>query len=225
MNHPLWVVAPMALALLAPTKTTTTSEPSVFAPDLTGLTNGRGCSVVNRALSTFKDGPRNGVRLDEGLGEGLVRFGGSEFGDGTIELDVRGKNVAQKSFLGVAFLGADDRTYDAIYFRPFNFKSNDPARRAHGVQYVSHPDYPWKRLRTEHPGPYENPVEPTPDPDAWFHVRVIVAGPKVSVFVNDAKQPNLAVQRLSTRKSGWVGFFVGDESGGDFANLRVRPAR
>ena len=95
------------------------------------------------------------------------------------------------------------------------------AKRAHSVQYVSHPEYTWRRLREEHPGVYEKSVEPAPDPNAWFHVRIDTAGASVKVFVNDAKKPSLEVKRWTTRKSGWVGFFAGDEFGGDFANLKV----
>ena len=68
------------------------------------------------------------------------------------------------------------------------------------------------------------PVNPVPDPNAWFHVRVVVASPKVSVFVNDAKEPSLVVNQLSDRKKGLVGLWVGNNSGGDFANLTLVPA-
>ncbi len=38
---------------------------------------------------------------------------------------MRGKNVFQKSFIGIAFHGQDDKTYDAVYCRPFNFIAKD----------------------------------------------------------------------------------------------------
>jgi len=115
----------------------------------------------------------------------------------------------------------DGTTYDAIYFRPFNFKAEDPARRKRAVQYISHPTYTWQKLRAEHPGEYEQPVSPVPDPNAWCHVRVIVAAPKVSVFVDQAKEPSLVVNQLSDRHTGRVGLWVGNNSGGDFANLKI----
>src|SRR5438034_9094791 len=87
-----------------------------------------------------------------------------------------------QSFVGVAFHGLDSTTYDAIYLRPFNFRTEDPARHSHAVQYISHPTYTWQKLRAERPGAFEQPVSPAPDPNAWFHVRVVVASPKVSVF-------------------------------------------
>jgi len=179
--------------------------------------------VFNRTVSVLSDGTRKGVRLNEQPGEGVAYLKGIEFSNGTIEFDVRGKDVQGQSFVGVAFHGLDSTTYDAIYLRPFNFRTEDPARHSHAVQYVSQPAYPWQRLRTERPGVFEQPVSPAPDPNAWFHVRVVVASPKVSVFVGDAKQPSLVVTQLSDRAKGRVGLWVGNGSGGDFADLKIIP--
>ena len=179
--------------------------------------------VFNRSVSALSDGTRKGVRLNEQPGEGVAYLKGIEFSNGTIEFDVRGKDVQGQSFVGVAFHGLDSTTYDAIYLRPFNFRTEDPARHSHAVQYVSQPAYPWQRLRTERPGVFEQPVSPAPDPNAWFHVRVVVASPKVSVFVGDAKQPSLVVTQLSDRTTGLLGLWVGNGSGGDFADLKITP--
>jgi hypothetical protein len=45
------------------------------------------------------------------------------------------------------------------------------------------------------------------------------------VFVNDEKTPCLEVKQLGARKQGWVGVWVGNGSGGSFANLKLTPAR
>src|SRR6266480_1311188 len=177
--------------------------------------------VFNRSVSALSDGTRKGVRLNEQPGEGVAYLKGIEFSNGTIEFDVRGKDVQGQSFVGVAFHGVDGTTYDAIYFRPFNFKTDDPVRHAHAVQYISQPTYPWQKLRAEQPGKYEQPVTPAPAPNDWFHVRVVVTAPQVKVFVNDAKEPNLVVTQLSDRRKGRVGLWVGNNSAGDFANLKI----
>jgi len=182
-----------------------------------------GLKVFNRSVSSLSDGARQGVRLSEHAGDGVAYLQGVEFTNGTIELDVRGKDVPQQSFVGVAFHGVDGTTYDAIYFRPFNFRAEDPARRGHAVQYIAQPIYPWQKLRAEQPGKYERAIDPVPDPNAWFHVRVVVTSPKVSVFVDDAKEPSLVVDQLSNRKKGLVGLWVGNNSGGDFANVKIVP--
>jgi hypothetical protein len=193
-------------------------------PDLAKLAEGNHLKVFNRTAGSLRDGARSGVRLSEAPGDGVAYLEGTEFADGIIELDIRGKDVPQQSFVGVAFHGVDRATYDAVYFRPFNFKAEDPARRVRAVQYISHPTYTWDKLRAEHPGKYEKAVTPVPDPNGWFHVRVVVASPKVSVFVEDAKEPSLIVSQLSERGKGLIGLWVGNTSGGDFANLRLGPA-
>jgi hypothetical protein len=144
--------------------------------------------------------------------------------DGTIGFDVRGQDVPQQSFVGVAFHGANAKAFDAVYFRPFNFKATDPVSRGHAVQYHSLPVYSWDKLRADQPGKYERAVNPVPDPNAWFHARIVIADPKVSVFVGDAKDPCLVVNALNGRKTGMVGLWVGNNSGGDFANLTIIPA-
>ena len=52
-------------------------------------------------------------------------------------------------------------------------------------------------------------------------IGIVVQFPSVSVFVNDETRPCLVVHQLSDRRSGWVGLWVGDDSDGDFANLKV----
>jgi len=199
------------------------AQKKAIEPDLAALAEGKGLKVFNRSLSVLNDGARKGVRLSENPGDGVAYLEGVEFTNGAIEFDIRGKDVQQQSFVGVAFHGLDEKTYDAIYFRPFNFKTEDQARRIRAVQYISHPTYTWQKLRTEQPGKYEKPVNPVPDPNDWFHARIVVASPKVSVFVNDAKEPSLVVDQLSDRKKGLVGLWVGNTSGGDFASFKIIP--
>ena len=180
--------------------------------------------LFNRQISSFKENERVGFHLDERAGDGLGWWPEIQFADGTIEFDVRGTNVFQKSFVGVAFRGSDGNIYDAVYFRPFNFKADDPVRRSHGVQYIAHPDFGWEKLRAEHPNKYEDEVSPAPEPNGWFHVRIVVESPNVRVFVNNAEKPCLQVEQLSNRKTGWVGIWAGNGSDGDFANLKLTPA-
>ena len=119
----------------------------------------------NRQLTSFAEGDRKALRFDERPGDGVAWWPDKEFADGTIEFEVRGKDMFQKSFVGVAFHGVDETTYDVVYFRPFNFQASELARRNHAVQYVSLPNYDWQKLRGEYPGKYENAVQPAPIPD------------------------------------------------------------
>jgi hypothetical protein len=111
-----------------------TSQPDLFAP-----AEKKSFQVFNRGLSSFSDGAKKGVRFSEVSGDGVAYLPDITFANGTIEFDVKGKDVFQKSFVGVAFHGVDGATFDAIYFRPFNFRPEDAARRQRAVQYVAHP--------------------------------------------------------------------------------------
>ena len=93
------------------------------------LTAGNRLRSFNRTAARLTDAARTGARLSEVPGDGVAYLEGIEFANGTIELDVRGKDAQQQSFLCVAFHRVDGATYDAVYFRPFNFRAVDPERR------------------------------------------------------------------------------------------------
>ena len=209
----------VALCLGAPAS----AQRQPIAPDLAALAERQALHVVNRTAAPLTDGTRKGVRLTAGPGEGPALLPDVELANGVIEFDVRGRDVQGQSFVGVAFHAVDSSTYDAVYFRPFNFRTTDPARRLRAVQYISEPAYPWQKLRADHPGKYEQPVNPVPDPNDWFHVRVVIDAPTVRVFVGDVTEPTLVVTQLSNRAKGRMGLWVGNGSGGDFANLKILP--
>jgi hypothetical protein len=92
------------------------------------------------------------------------------------------------------------------------------------VQYVAWPDHTWEKLRKSKPGKFESAVKPVPDPAGWFHARVEVTKKKVRVWVDDAREPCLVVDRLADREKGKVGLFV-DSNEGAFRNLKILPAK
>jgi hypothetical protein len=177
--------------------------------------------LVNRTARPVLE--NNSVRLSEAPDDGLMILKGSDLGDGDIELDIKGSHQMQQSFVGVAFHIQNATTFDAIYFRPFNFKSNEALRRSHSVQYISMPDNDWEKLRNQFPGKYEHEVFPAPDPDEWFHVKVVLKGIHVSVYVNNEQQPSLEVDRISRTTHGSVGLWVGNNSPGSFAHFNFYP--
>jgi len=200
------------------------AETKSATPDGIVALSGPPSKTYNRTVVTFSEGERSGLRFVERAGDGVAWWPEVAFADGTIEFDARGKDAFQQSFVGVAFHGMDEKTYDAVYFRPFNFRASDPVRRNHAVQYIAPPTYTWQKLRAEQPEKFEKPVAPAPAPNGWFHVRIVVAHPEVKVFVDGATEPSLVVHQLSDRKHGWVGIWAGNGSGGDFANLKITPA-
>ena len=142
---------------------------------------------------------------------------GADFGRGSRH------RLEGRSFVGIAFHRADDQTFEAVYLRPFNFNSLDPARRAHSVQYVSMPEYPWETLRENHPGKYEAALAAPVAGDSWIRLTLTIHPHEVRVFVNDSSQPVLSVARLGKTASGGVGLWVGNNSEGRFRNLVVEP--
>ena len=156
----------------------------------------------------------------------VVILPGIVFSDGVIEFDALGQSEPpQSNFLGISFRFVDETTHDAVYFRPFNFRADDLERKIHAVQYISHPKHHWFDLRKDKPGLYEKPIASAPDGDAWFHARIVIERPKISVYVNSAGEPSLVVEELSDRRDGGIGLWVGPGQGGHFANLTIIPAR
>ena len=135
---------------------------------------------------------------------------------------MRGRDVQQRSFVGVAFHRKDDNTYEAVYLRPFNFRAADPARRQNAVQYMTVPEFDWPKLRQDFPGEFENPVDAAVEPTDWVPLRVVVNSKSVQIFVGNATAPALEVRKLGSLDRGAIGLWVGNNSDGDFANLRVR---
>lgn len=180
---------------------------------------------VNRTISMVDDAQRGTtVRVHAKPNAGVAWVSGVQFEKGMIEFDVKGKDIFQQSFVGIAFHGVDDSTYQAIYFRPFNFHASDPERKKHAVQYLSLPDYDWPYLRETFPDSYEAPMPGNVDPNAWFHVKIEVDGKTITVFVDTEPEPALVVQSLRPVAPGKVGFWTGHNSDGDFANLTVKPS-
>src|SRR5262245_32917216 len=164
--------------------------------DLAGRFKSKGLRAVNREATALA-GEKPGVHVSAAEGPGVVWLEGTEFALGTIELDVKGRDVMGQSFVGIAFHRKDDNTYESVYLRPFNFRNPDEARRQNAVQYMALPDYDWPRLRKEFPSEFENPVDASVSPTEWVPLRVVVNAKTVEIFVGTAKAPALEVRRLA----------------------------
>ena len=197
----------------------------VLRPNLADIATGNGWTVANRGAMVEPQGDRAIVTFDAREGDGAAWLNDVEFDTGTIELLIRGKNNPGRSFVGVAFRGVDDETYDAIYFRPFNFVADNDVNRSHMVQYISHPEHPWHQLRGDHPDVYENSLLDPPDPDDFFRARIVIADREIRVYVDDDTQPSLVVTPLANRTGGRIGLWTGHNSDGSFAELVLRTTR
>jgi hypothetical protein len=196
--------------------------------DLGKIASGKGWTVHNATAEAVEVKGKSAIRLkakaDSATGiAGLVLADGVEFTSGVIEIDLKGKSV-RPSFVGVAFNAKDEKTFEAVYFRPFNFKA-DGEFKGRAVQYIAWPKFTWQKLRQDQAGKLEGPVNSVPDPDKWFHARIDVGEKRVRVYVNEAKEPCLTADRLAEGGMGRpVGLFV-DTGDGLYADLKITPAK
>ena len=150
------------------------------------------------------------------------------FQDGLLELDVAGAPrpdapPASRGFVGLAFRAGERGEWSELfYLRPTNARCDDQLRRNHSVQYVSHPDFPWPRLREESPGKYESYADL--EPGAWTALKVVVSGTTARLFVNGAAQPCLVVTDLKHGAGpGRIGLWAHVETDAHFGTFAVTP--
>jgi hypothetical protein len=161
--------------------------------------------------------------------EQLAWIDGLTFASGTIEAELAGAPApgaaeGARGFVGIAFrLQEDARTYDAFYLRPTNGRAEDQERRNHSLQYISHPEWPWFRLRKETPSRYEAYVDLVPG--EWTKIRIEVRGERARLYVHDGPQPALIVNDVKSGPSarGAVALWLGPGTIAHFRNLTVRP--
>jgi hypothetical protein len=161
--------------------------------------------------------------------EQLASIEGLVFWNGVIEAEIAG-DVAPgaasgaRGFVGLAFrLQPDMKTYDAFYLRPTNGRADDQERRNHATQYISHPEWPWDRLRKEAPSKYEAYVDLVPG--RWTKVKIEVQGEKARLYVHDNRQPTLIVNDVKSgpNTKGAVALWLGPGTVAHFRNLTVKP--
>ncbi|MDE1191570.1 MAG: hypothetical protein PW786_05475 [Arachidicoccus sp.] len=182
--------------------------------------------TFNRKAEIIKAKDKNAiVKLDARENDGTAWIKSSNFKNGTIEVDIQGKDVVQQSFVGIAFHKKNSKTYEVVYLRPFNFNSPNALNQSHQIQYTCLPNYDWKILREKHPGIYEHKLNKTVLPNDWVHVKIIVNGKSILAFINNESNPSLSVTALQGPMDGEVGFWVGNNSDGKFRNLVVNKTK
>ena len=162
--------------------------------------------------------------------EQLASIDGLDFANGVIEVELAGAPApgapeSARGFVGIAFrLQNDMRTYDAFYLRPTNGRAEDQERRNHAVQYISHPDWPWFRLRKEAPSRYESYVDLMPG--VWTKVKIDVRGDRARLYVHGQEHATLIVNDLKTgaQGKGAVALWLDRGTVAHFRDLRVEPS-
>ena len=152
----------------------------------------------------------------------------SLFKNGVIETEIAGTLLADapesmRGFVGIAFrVQPQGSQFECFYLRPTNGRAEDQLRRNHATQYISHPDYPWFKLREENPGVYESYTDLVPD--EWTKIKIVVAGVRAQLFVNGAEQPCLVVNDLKLGElQGQVALWIGLGTEAHFSDVHVTP--
>jgi hypothetical protein len=150
-----------------------------------------------------------------GFFQGLMRLNsgdavlkGMTFSDGTIEFDV---NTIGRGAPGIAFRQQDEDNFELLYLRP---DPNCPAFRA-CIQYApqTHGVLLWDLFPQ-----YETRAQLREN--GWNHIKIVISGRRMNVFVNDATSPTLEVGRLEgdAMKGG-----LRLQGPGTFANMVITP--
>lgn len=165
------------------------------------------------------------VRLDTHLGQEAVLFrnGGIllddvDFENGTIEFDVATTGV--RSFVGVVFRFQERDEYEFYYLRPHQSGRFDAMQYTPVFNGIS----AWQ-LYPEYNANAEIPR------NEWLHVRMVISGSRLRVYLGDAEEPALDVDRLRRgRGHGPIGISANFPGAADapelyptaFANVSVQ---
>jgi hypothetical protein len=159
--------------------------------------------------------------------ETLVIISDILFKNGIIELVLTGEpapgmDPQMRGFVGFAFRvdPLNYSKYECIYLRPTNARAHNQLQRNHSTQYVSHPEYPWYRLREENPGLYESYTDIVPG--EWTKMKIEVDGKTAKLYLHGADQPCLIVNDLKHEISeGRIALWLHWSTLARFRNLNV----
>jgi Concanavalin A-like lectin/glucanases superfamily len=230
-------IAAISVALLITTLLTLTMAAKDRASSHAGAPQFNNLDLINAVSVPVTYRGKQALRLDpvpEMVKADTALLGiipGSDFQDGTIEVDLAGAprkdaDPTARGFIGIAFhLVADDPLRgDLFYIRPVNARADDQLARNHAVQYMAYPDNGWRKLRTETPGLYESYTDM--EPGAWTHIKIVVSGTKAKLYVNGAQQPALVVNGLKSGvQRGKLALWSYTSTEGYFSGLKVTPGQ
>ena len=199
------------------------------------LTLLEGLELMNVKAELVMYEGRKGIRIVKDIKENagerpqlLAIIADIDFRDGTITLELAGQPApdaqeGSRGFVGIAFRvqNKDSLDYECFYLRPTNGRAMDQLQHNHSTQYISHPDYPWHKLRKENPGVYESYVDLVPG--QWTAIKIAVSGQQARLYVHDVEQPCLVVNDLKHGNSrGKVALWTARSTVAHFRNLVVQ---
>ncbi len=142
------------------------------------------------------------------LGEGSAALKDMVFADGTVEYDAK---LEADGFAAIRFRVAGPQSAEILYLRP----DTDCPAANDCVQYVPkvHGVWPWEMY------PEYQAAAPV-RVGAWNHVKLVISGRRMKVFINGAASPTLSVGELEGDAAQGGLELAGP---GEFANLTVAP--
>jgi len=51
-----------------------------------------------------------------------------------------------------------------------------------------------------------------PNPNDWFSMKLVIDSTNVKMYINNATQPSLIVEKLNNQSPGKIGLFTADET-------------
>jgi len=134
------------------------------------------------------------------------------FKDGIIEADMAWP-PDKGGYIGLAFRIKDSRHYDVVYFRP------ESSGTINAIQYMpaKKADFDWWDYEAD-----KYQAKATLPLHSWFHVKLVVKGSTLTVFLNNQPKAAMVYNALdSSLKSGSVGYWFGNSEVGAFRNLVI----
>jgi len=164
-----------------------------------GEYQGQKALLMKRSISNYKAGtpiyPKN-------LG----------FKDGTVEADLAWQGN-KGGYIGLAFRIKDAHHYQCVYFRP------ESSGTINAIQYMPEKkaDFNWWDYEAD-----KYQAKATLPLHDWFHIKLIVKGNTLAVFINNQSKPSMIYKALdASLQSGSVGYWFGNSAVGAFRNLVV----
>ena len=135
------------------------------------------------------------------------------FKDGIIEADIASP-VGGNGFVGLAFHIMDAHHYEVVYFRPGS------SGTINAIQYMPEKqfEFNWWDYEAE-----KYQAKATLPLTGWFHVKLVVKGSVVSIYLDNQPQPVFTYSALDASLiEGSVGFWLGNCGSGAYKNLVVK---
>lgn len=163
-------------------------------------------SAQNHEFKTYKG--KEALYLENGI----ARLKGAQFQNGIIDYDINFE--AGRKFLSFHFRITDNANYEEFYLRPHQSGNPDATQYTPVFNGVAG----WQLYQGEG---YANPYNF--NFGEWIHIRMIVSGDRMDIFINDMSTPFIHVHDLKQDEaSGMMG--LGTSLGGAwYANLTYQP--